>query len=503
MLTGELRNRIDKLWEEFWTGGITNPLSVIEQISFLMFARLIDIAESRNERKGKRTGIVSNRIFKDSQQHLRWSSFKNLSGPEMLKVVRDEVFPYFKEVAFEGSTLGEYMADAQLLIQKPSLLVSAVNMIDKLPLTEGDTKGDLYEYLLSKLTTAGINGQFRTPRHIIRLMVAMVDPKPTEIVGDPACGTAGFLVGAMQYLLERFSSREGIIDHGNGEMTFTGDLLRDHREHIQSRMFHGFDFDVTMLRIAAMNLMLHSVESPDIHYQDTLSNSFPEKFPDQSHDWFDVVLANPPFKGSLDEEDVHSSLVGRVKTKKTELLFITLILRMLKIGGRAATIVPDGVLFGTSKAHIALRTLLLEENQLDAVISLPSGVFKPYAGVSTAILVFTKGGSSSNVFFYDVRADGFTLDDKRNPVIENDLPDVLQQWQMRERILADDRTEKAFNVSIGEIRENNYDLSVNRYRINAYVPDEPPSPKDLLDGMFRLEEELQGHLSSLEALING
>jgi type I restriction enzyme M protein len=382
MITGPLRNQIDRLWTEFWTGGITNPLTVIEQISFLMFARLLDIAETRAEKRATRTGKFHLGQFTKEQQKLRWSSFKILPGEQMLPLVRDGVFPHFRNLNGD-STFSEYMKDANLLIVKPSLLVSAVNMIYALPLTEGDTKGDLYEYLLSKLTTAGINGQFRTPRHIIRLMVDLVEPKPTDVVGDPACGTAGFLVVVMLYLLEKYTSPEGVIVHEDGQKTYSGDLLEPYRKHIQSGMFHGFDFDTTMLRIAAMNLMLHGVESPDIHYQDTLSNSFPERFPKQAVGGFDVILANQPFKGSLDESDVHPSLTGKVKTKKTELLFVVLILRMLKLGGRAACIVPDGVLFGSSNAHMALRKMLLEENQLEGVISMPSGVFKPYAGVST------------------------------------------------------------------------------------------------------------------------
>src|SRR6185436_8345810 len=348
----------------------------------------------------------------------RWKNFKQKAAVELLRVVRDEVFPHFRKLN-GGTTFAEYMQDAQLMVQKPSLLVSAVNMIDKLPITEGDAKGDLYEYLLSKLTTAGINGQFRTPRHVIRFMVELLDPKPTETIGDPACGTAGFLVGAMQYLLEKYTSEKGRMKGEHGETIYTGDLLEPYREHIQREMFHGFDFDATMLRIASMNLMLHGVDNPDIHYQDTLSNSFPEKFATQAAGGFDVILANPPFKGSLDAGDVHPSLTQAVKTKKTELLFVALILRMLKKNGRSATIVPDGVLFGSSKAHAALRQMLVKDNQLEAVISLPSGVFKPYAGVSTAIIVFTKGGKTDHVFFYDVENDGFSLDDKRDPLSAN------------------------------------------------------------------------------------
>lgn len=315
MITGTLRIQIDKLWTEFWTGGITNPLTVIEQISFLMFSRLLDIAETRAEKRAARLSKPFKGQFGPKEQKLRWSNFKNLDAQAMLKVVRDEVFPHFRTLGDSDSTFAEYMTDAQLFIQKPSLLVSAVNMIDALPLTEGDTKGDLYEYLLSKLTTAGINGQFRTPRHVIRLMVDLIEPKANEVVGDPACGTAGFLVGVMQHLLEKYTSPQGVVTHDDGQKTYSGDLLEPYRQHIQSKMFHGFDFDTTMLRIAAMNLMLHGVESPDIHYQDTLSNSFPEKFPKAATDGFDVILANPPFKGSLDESDVHSSLTGKVKTK--------------------------------------------------------------------------------------------------------------------------------------------------------------------------------------------
>jgi len=424
MITGALKRDIDALWTEFWQGGITNPLTVIEQITFLMFARLLDINETRDENRMRRTQKQFKRRFDEDQQKLRWSQFRHLGADEMLPLIRDEVFPHFRKSSTSGSAFAEFMKDAQLMIQKPSLLVKAVNMIDKLPLTEGDTKGDLYEYLLSKLTTAGINGQFRTPRHIIDLMVQILDPKPTDVIGDPSAGTGGFLVQAMQYLLKTYTSPEGVIeetdpDTGKVEKIYTGDLLEDHREHIRSEMFHGFDFDATMLRIAAMNLMLHGVDNPDIHFQDTLSTSFSDKYPQAASEGFDVILANPPFKGSLDFEDVHPGLLRKVKTKKTELLFLVLILRMLNQGGRSATIVPDGVLFGSSTAHVALRRQLLDENQLEAVISLPSGVFKPYAGVSTGILVFTKGGRTDDVFFYDVEADGF--DPSRSAFLCNPL----------------------------------------------------------------------------------
>ena len=502
MINGDLRNQIDRLWTEFWTGGITNPLMVIEQISFLMFARLLDIRETREEKKAKRTKKPFRRIFDEDEQHLRWSHFKNVTpAEEMLKLVRDKVFPHFKSVTVDGASFGEYTKDAQLMIQKPSLLVSAVNMIDKLPLTEGDTKGDLYEYLLSKLTTAGINGQFRTPRHIIRKMVEVVDPRPDETIGDPACGTAGFLVSSMEYLLETHTSPEAIAVDEHGHKQYTGDRLVPYMDHIQNRMFNGFDFDVSMLRIASMNLLLHGIDAPDIHYQDTLSNGFPERFPDFASDHFDVILANPPFKGSLDYEDVHSSLLSKVKTKKTELLFVTLILRMLKMGGRSATIVPDGVLFGSSKAHVALRKMLVDENQLEAVISLPSGVFKPYAGVSTAIIVFTKSGKTKHVFYYDVQVDGFSLDDKRTPVEENDLPDLIERWKKRDPEKDTDRTAKGFFVPVQEIRDCKYNLSINRYKEIVYEEEEYDPPEEILARMKALEADIIADLGELEGML--
>ncbi len=502
MITGELRTKIDKLWTEFWTGGIANPLTVIEQISFLMFARLLDSTETREEKKAQRTGKPFRHIFAEDEQELRWSQFKHLGGEAMLPFVRDKVFPHFKGVAVDGAKFGEYMKDAQLMIQKPSLLVTAVNMVDELPLTQGDTKGDLYEYLLSKLTTAGVNGQFRTPRHIIRLMVEMLDPQPSgEVVGDPACGTAGFLVETMLYLLRTHTSPEGVHTDENGDQIYSGDLLEPHRDHIQTRMFHGFDFDATMLRIAAMNLLLHGIEAPDIHYQDTLSSNFPDRFPQLAENCFDVILANPPFKGSLDYDDVHSSLHAKVKTKKTELLFVALILRMLKLGGRSATIVPDGVLFGSSKAHQALRQLLVDDNQLEAIISLPSGVFKPYAGVSTGIIVFTKGGKTDNVFFYDVQADGLSLDDKRDKIEANDLPDVLARWRNRDPKQDTDRTCKHFFVTADQIRENKYDLSINRYKETVYKEEQYDPPQEILERMMGLEKEIMADMEELRGML--
>jgi type I restriction enzyme M protein len=512
LITGQLRSRVDKLWDEFWTGGIANPLTVIEQITFLMFIRLLDIRETTAEKQWQRThpGKPFKGLYTRDEQKLRWQNFSKCGGEEMLKVVRDLVFPHLRKLG-QGGTYGDFMKDATLMIQKASLLVSAVAMIDQLPLTGGDTKGDLYEYLLSKLTTAGINGQFRTPRHIIRLMVDLVlaEAKDREeltwTIGDPAAGTGGFLVSVIEHLYEKYTSAAGvhrIEEDGQILLTYTGDqFTREERKHIAKDMLHGFDFDVTMLRIASMNLMFHGVDQPSIHYQDALSNSFPENFPKLASDAFDLVLANPPFKGSLDYGDVHPSLLKVVKTKKTELLFIALLLRMLKLGGRCAVVVPDGVLFGSSNAHVDLRKALIEENQLDAIIKLPAGVFKPYAGVSTAILMFTKGGKTMDVWFYDVQADGLSLDDKRDPVAENDLPDVRVRWAKRNPKKDTDRKEKAFFVPKAEIVEQNYDLSLNRYKEIVHEEVKYDPPKVILKRLKKLEAEIAVDIQELEAML--
>jgi type I restriction enzyme M protein len=501
MITGALRNQIDQLWEKFWTGGITNPLTVIEQISFLMFSRLLDIQETNNERMAAR-GRPFKRLFPEDPegQLLRWQNFKNLSGKAMLTHVKTKVFPHFANVTLAETDFGEYMRDADLEIKSESLLTTAVEMIEKLPLTQGDTKGDLYEYLLSKLTTAGINGQFRTPRHIIDLMVAMVDVKPNDTLCDPACGTAGFLARSMEYLNRTHTSPDALYQDEEGNNVYVGDLLEPYREHIKHNMFWGFDFDTTMLRVSSMNMLLHGVTHANIHYQDSLNKNIHEHWPRQEQNYFDVVLANPPFKGSLDETSTNPEILRIVKTKKTELLFVAHILRMLKLGGRSATIVPDGVLFGSSKAHQALRQHLLDENQLEGIVSLPSGVFKPYAGVSTAIMLFTKGGKTDQVWFCDVTADGYSLDDKRTPIATNDLPDVLLQWQRRENADLTDRTAKCFYVPADEIRDNKYDLSINRYKEAVYLEEEYESPKEILKRLKVLENEIQKNLNELEEM---
>lgn len=529
MITGQLKSKIDKLWEEFWTGGITNPLTVVEQITFLMYARLLDMNEQKDEKLANRTGKAFSRRFNDNQQHLRWQNFRHLGADKLYKLVKDELFPFFSvssaqtvKQGNEGSVFAEFMKDAQLMIQKQSLLVKAVEMVNDLPLENSDTKGDLYEYLLSKLTTAGINGQFRTPRHIIRAMVEILDPGINSRICDPSTGTGGFLVSSYEYLLEKYTSKSGVerealfdeqgkplLDvHGNQlqNVLYSGDLITpEQRSHIDTDMFHGFDFDATMLRVAAMNLVMHGIKQPDIHYQDTLSQNFKERFPRAAKNGFDIILANPPFKGSLDEEDVCPDLLRKVKTKKTELLFVALIENMLKIGGQSATIVPDGVLFGSSNAHQQLRELLVEKNQLEAVISLPSGVFKPYAGVSTAILIFTKGGSTDHVWFYDVQADGFSLDDKRTPIKNNDLPDLVASYHKRDKTtattVANDRSQKAFWVSKAEIAGNKYDLQINRYKKVIYAEQQYEDPKLILQKLKALETEILADLNELEAML--
>lgn len=540
MLTGKIRNDIDKLWEKFWTGGITNPLTVIEQISYLMFARMLDMQEDMAERKANalhkqgKGGKDFDRLFPNSPegQLLRWKNFKNLSGKELHKHLKQNVFPYFAKLGkksdeqdglgSDGSAIealghiGEYMQDADLEIKNESVLVSAVEMVDELPLTQSDVKGDIYEYLLSKLTTAGINGQFRTPRHIIDAMIELVDPQPTESICDPACGTAGFLARTMEYLNRVNSSEAGIFEDEDGNKHYTGDLLEPYRDHINKNMFWGFDFDTTMLRVSSMNMALHGVNGANILYQDSLSKSIKENFPEQEENFFDVILANPPFKGSLDETNTNPDVLGLVKTKKTELLFVAHILRALKLGGRAAVIVPDGVLFGSSKAHQQLRAELIENNQLEGIVSLPSGVFKPYAGVSTAILMFTKGGTTERVWFYDLQADGYSLDDKRNELKgegSNDLPDAIAKWKQYRALVEKnasakainkafgDKTQKAFVVDAKEIANNRFDLSINRYKEVVYEEEHYEDPKKILKKLKKLEKEIMADLDELEGML--
>lgn len=459
MITGELKHKIDSLWETFWTGGLTNPLSVIEQITYLMFIRDLDDTDNLRSKEALMLGLPYKSLFDGEFSvgeknmpgtQFKWSVFRDLPAANMFEIVQNGVFPFIKNLhADKDSAYSKYMGDAIFMIptaQKLSQIVDQMDGIYDSGLTDKDTRGDVYEYLLSKLATAGTNGQFRTPRHIIRMMVELMAPGPDEVICDPACGTSGFLVAAGEYLREKHKD----------EIFFN----KERKAHYNNAMFTGYDMDRTMLRIGAMNMMTHGVDNPNIEYRDSLS--------DQNTDTgkFSMILANPPFKGSLDYDIVSSDLLKVCKTKKTELLFLALFLRMLKVGGRCACIVPDGVLFGSSTAHKAIRKALVEDNRLEAVISMPSGVFKPYAGVSTGILIFTKTGhgGTDKVWFYDMTADGFSLDDKRSEVKENDIPDIIARFRDLAGDESRERTEKSFFVPKAEIVENGYDLSINKYK---------------------------------------
>lgn len=485
MITGEIRNKVDKIWEIFWTGGVTNPLSVIEQITYLLFIKGLDEKQTESEENAGLLGIEPKRIFSKEQEELRWKNFRQLDATQMYDVVCKKVFPFIKKMHGESnSAFTKYMDDAIFLIPTPQMLEKIITNLDALPMKERDTKGDLYEYLLSKVATSGTNGQFRTPRHIIKMMVELVKPTPNDKILDPAAGSAGFLVAAGEYLLQ---NNDGLFN------------VQELDWHYHNKMFYGFDMDRTMLRIGAMNMMLHGVENPNIEYRDSLS----EKNTDVEE--YTLILANPPFKGSLDYESVSADLLKVTKTKKTELLFLALMLRALKKGGRAATIVPDGVLFGSSNAHKAIRKELVENHHLHAVISMPSGVFKPYAGVSTAILIFTKtgAGGTDKVWFYDMQADGYSLDDKRQPVDENDIPDIICTWNRccAEKALMPEKADKWLWVEKATIIENNYDLSVNRYKKIEYEEVEYDEPEVILRKIIYLEKDIADGLLALKEMV--
>ena len=499
MITGELKNKIDGLWEIFWTGGLTNPLDVIEQMTYLMFIRDLDDADNLHIKESAMLGLSYESIFAEEVligEHriagnlLKWSVFHDFPAQKMYSTMQEWVFPFIKNLhGNKESAYAKYMGDAIFKIPTPLMLDKIVTAMDEIydqmaQLKNADTRGDVYEYLLSKLATAGVNGQFRTPRHIIKMMVELMDPKPDEIICDPACGTSGFLVAASEYLKEN-KKEEVFFDPQN-------------KEHYMNYMFHGFDMDRTMLRIGAMNMMTHGVDNPYIEYRDSLSGQNTDR------DMYSLILANPPFKGSLDYDIVSQDLLKVTKTKKTELLFLVLFLKMLKTGGRCACIVPDGVLFGSSKAHKAIRKELVEENCLEAVISMPSGVFKPYAGVSTAILIFTKTGhgGTDKVWFYDMKADGFSLDDKRNPINENDIPDIIERFRNREQETERKRTEQSFFVEKQDIVDNEYDLSINKYKEVEYVPVEYPSTQEIMADLHELEMEIAKNLAELDEMLN-
>lgn len=539
MVTGEIRSQVDQVWNAFWAGGIANPIEVIEQITYLLFIRRLDDLHTLEENKANKLNKpMERRIFPDGMDDkglpynmYRWSRIKNEAPASMYKIVSEHVFPFLRTLGSNGgdskdkSTYAKHMEGTRFTIPTPALLAKVVDMLDHIPMEDRDTKGDLYEYMLGKIASAGQNGQFRTPRHIIRLMVEMTAPQPTDVMCDPASGSCGFLVTAGEYVREH---------HPN--------VLHDAklREHFHHKMFHGFDFDHTMLRIGSMNMLLHGVENPDIRYRDSLSQDHAG-----DEEAYTLVLANPPFAGSLDYENTAKDLLQIVKTKKTELLFLALFLRLLKPGGRAAVIVPDGVLFGSSNAHKQLRKILVEDQKLDAVISLPGGVFKPYAGVSTAILLFTKtnSGGTDHVWFYDVDADGWSLDDKRTPLLsedklgpapstaltaeehlKNNLPDVLARWRSLTpspstsipspgsgrgqgeglpsfNELANPRTAQSFCIPKADIAAQGYDLSINRYKEVVHEEVVHRAPKEILLELTKLEAEIQQGMKDLEEML--
>ncbi len=488
MITGELKNKIDRLWEMFWTGGITNPLDVIEQITYLMFIRDLDALDDTRRKESQMLRVPFTSIFGSKNQSFKWSVFRDFAPEKMYKTVQEGVFPFIKTLhGNKNSAYSRYMSDALFKIPTPQLLEKIITALDDImsnpSYQKKDMRGDVYEYLLSKLATSGTNGQFRTPRHIIRMMVELLDISPDDTICDPACGTAGFLVGAGEYLKEKYFK----------EIFYN----KEKRAHYNSGMFHGYDMDRTMLRIGAMNMMTHGIENPDIAYKDSLSDQ------NSLSNTFTKILANPPFKGSLDYDIVSADLLKVTKTKKTELLFLALFLRMLRMSGRCAAIVPDGVLFGASNAHKSIRKEIIENNRLEAVISMPSGVFKPYAGVSTAVVIFTKTGhgGTDKVWFYDMQADGFSLDDKRDPVQENDIPDIISRFKNLPAEATRKRTNKSFLVPVQEIIDNGYDLSINKYKQIEYVPEEYPAPKEILAEVATLEKDITKGLKELEWML--
>ena len=499
MITGVIKNKIDKIWTDIWAGGITNPLTVIEQLTYLMFIRSLGMEADE-----------ADLIFPQSAvgQSMRWSKFKDRDSREIFEIISQRVFPAVKKMKYgklpdfdengelieieedtesgnSQTAFSKYMDSAVFLIPNAQILQKIITGLDDLyihDIADLDMQGDLYEYMLGKLATAGRNGQFRTPKHIREMMVELVAPTPDDIICDPACGTAGFLVSSAEYIRRHY------------ENTMTDEQW----ENFANKTFSGYDTDYTMLRIAAMNLMLHSITNPDIDYKDSVSkqNNVSNKYT--------VCLANPPFKGTVDAESIHDNLKAVTNTKKTELLFLALFLRLMQKGGRCACIVPDGVLFGSSKAHKSIRKELIENHQLKAVISMPSGVFKPYAGVSTAVLVFvkTEAGGTENVWFYDMKADGFSLDDKRSEIAENDIPDIIARFHNLDGETNRERTEQSFFVPKQEIVDNDYDLSINKYKKTEYVAVEYPPTSEIMVEIEDLNKVIETELSELKKMLN-
>ena len=513
MITGVIKNKIDKIWTDIWAGGITNTLTVIEQLTYLMFIRSLDEKEIETEEFAHSMGMEADEadlIFPQSAvgQSMRWSKFKDRDSREIFEIISQRVFPAVKKMKYgklpdfdengelieieedtesgnSQTAFSKYMDSAVFLIPNAQILQKIITGLDDLyihDIADLDMQGDLYEYMLGKLSTAGQNGQFRTPKHIREMMVELVAPTPDDIICDPACGTAGFLVSSAEYIRRHY------------ENTMTDEQW----ENFANKTFSGYDTDYTMLRIAAMNLMLHSITNPDIDYKDSVSkqNNVSNKYT--------VCLANPPFKGTVDAESIHDNLKAVTNTKKTELLFLALFLRLMQKGGRCACIVPDGVLFGSSKAHKSIRKELIENHQLKAVISMPSGVFKPYAGVSTAVLVFvkTEAGGTENVWFYDMKADGFSLDDKRSEIAENDIPDIIARFHNLDGETNRERTEQSFFVPKQEIVDNDYDLSINKYKKTEYVAVEYPPTSEIMVEIEDLNKVIETELSELKKMLN-
>jgi type I restriction enzyme M protein len=509
MLTGAIRTQIDQIWNAFWSGGVSNPLSVIEQLTFLLFIKRLDELHTREESKAEMLGgEIERRIYPEGSdpkdepyENLRWSRFKNFEAREMMRIVDEHVFPFLRELGEQGSSYGTHMKDARLGFSNPNLLAKVVQMLDEIDMDDRDTKGDVYEYMLGKIASAGQNGQFRTPRHIIQLIVHLMAPKPEDVICDPAAGTCGFLVAAGEYL--RDTHPKALRN-------------KEQREHFHNDMFHGFDFDSTMLRIGAMNMTLHGVDNPDVSYRDSLAE---EHGGDEGR--YSLILANPPFAGSLDYDTTAKDLLKVEKTKKTELLFVALFLRLMRTGGRAAVVVPDGVLFGSSKAHKDIRRMLVEDHKLEAIIKLPSGVFRPYAGVSCAIVIFTKTtvGGTDNVWFYDMAEDGFSLDDKRTPKLDeeklgviatlteeehakNNLPDILARWDNLEAEADRPRTAQSFMVPAKDIiATGSWDLSLNRYKEIEHEEVEHQAPTEIIVELREIEKEIADGLDKLEGML--
>ena len=505
MLTGDLRSKIDRIWNDFWSGGISNPLEVIEQITYLLFLKRLDDEQTLAERRAHRTGApIERAIYPDGTDEqgrpwsdLRWSSFKHLAPREMFDLVGERVFPFLRTLGGEDSTYAGHMRDARFTIPTPTLLQKAVDAIDALPLDERDTKGDLYEYMLSKIATAGQNGQFRTPRHIIKMIVELVDPKPGQRIVDPACGTGGFLLEAHSYMKTKLLSPAELAkvqpDEDGFKRASVSEKLTKKVKETLDKSLTGFDIDQTMVRLGLMNLMMHGIDDPNIDYQDTLSKGFNQR------DEYDIVLANPPFTGNLDKGDINEML--KVGTTKTELLFLERIFHLLKTGGTAAVVVPQGVLFGSQKAFVQVRKLLVDQSELKAVITMPGGVFKPYAGVATAVLLFTKGGETVNTLFYEMKSDGYSRDDKR--VKEpgyGDLQDIIGCYHDREKEKGD-RKSKWFMVPKKELVETEYDLSGNKYREEVIAEVIYEKPSDILKKLQTIEATIVKELNELESLI--